>query len=182
MFAQVEAKASGDPGKSDELILAALDLTKLGKIDPNNLSIILQGTYAADPFKKWGILEGAGNGLPPAVADRILSETVPDLITADLEKAMKIVTTSAASRYSVPVLSSAITTMYRNDPNQANEWLTENLPKIDPATRQRMTEQVAYTAIKNGEFQTARQWAEQLLNPDVRKRALDRIETAESSK
>ena len=179
LFALVESKGNGDAGKSEELVRAALELSKTGKIDANNISIILRGTFSGEPFKKWEILEDAGAGLPPAAAERVLSETVPEMVTSDMTKAMQILTTSNASKYSVPILSSAISTMYKNAPDQANEWVLKNLASIDPATGQRVIFRVAQVAIKNGEIDTAKQWSDRLLNPGVKQQLLDQIKAAQ---
>lgn len=52
----------------------------------------------------------------------------------------------------------------------------------DPATGQRVIFSVGQAAIRSGEFATARQWSDRLLNPRMKQALVDQIEAAEKSR
>jgi len=179
MSAMKEADTKRDPGAAEALLQRSLDLVKNEKLDAENLFNIVKNDVVIDPFRKWEILGNLQAGVSAENTDKILAEAVPFMIKADLPKAMELLTTDPVSKYSVPLLSRAVTTMYDSDPEQAANWVQENLAIIDPATAQRITMRVAQIAIKNGEFETAQQWANNLLNPGVKQQVLDQIKAAQ---
>ncbi|RYD24425.1 MAG: hypothetical protein EOP88_00015 [Verrucomicrobiaceae bacterium] len=167
-----------DPVASDAIFVKVLELAKSGTIEPRDLDKALEIDYGMDPFRKFEILGGLKEGFTPADIERYRARGVPNMIRADMDKAMKLLSTDPQSRYSVPILSKAVTTMYQADPENANKWVTSNLSTIDPATGQRLIVSVGQTAIRNGELATARQWAEHLLNPGVKAQLLKQIDEA----
>ncbi len=168
-----------DIAATEAVFVKVIELAKSGKIEIAQLGRALDYEYGMDPFRKWQILGGMKEGFNPPDAERFLAQSVPGMVRADLDKAMKLVCSDPQSRYSVPILNRAVTTMYQVDPEQANAWVTANLSSIDPATGQRVIFSVGQAAIRSGEFATARQWADRLLNAKVKQGLLEQIESAE---
>jgi hypothetical protein len=98
-----------------------------------------------------------------------------------MEKAMSVICSDPATKYSYPVISSALREMFKIAPASANEWVTLHSAKMDPATSQRIFAVLAQEANRGLDFETSRKWAEQVLNPDVRRTLLDQIEERQSS-
>lgn len=167
-----------DPATGEAIMVKLFELVSTGKMDAKHLNLVLDADYGVDPFRRWEILGGMKEGFSPADAERFRAQGVPTMIRADMDKAMKLLCTDSQSKYSVPILNKAITTMYQADPEQANNWISSNLATIDPATGQRVIMCVGQAAIRSGELVTARQWADQLLNPGVKDQLLKQIEAA----
>lgn len=179
-------KESGStPGSidtSEALLGKVVNLVNEHKLDASNLSTILNNDFSIDAFRRWEILDGLKDGIEKSEVERIYADVVPNMIRSDVDKTMDLISSNPSSKYSVPIISRAITTMYEADPQYANSWVTTHLPTLDPATGQRVVVRVAQVAIKNGEFETARQWANHLLNAGVKQQVLDQIEAAQTPK
>jgi hypothetical protein len=167
-----------DPRASEAILGKVIELARSGKIETRHLSMALDADYGVDPFRKWEILGGFNEGFSPTDAERFRAHGVPNMIRADMDKAMKLLCTDRQSRYPVPILGKAVSTMYQIAPEQANAWITENYSTIDPATGQRLIVSVGQAAIRSGELDTARRWADRLLNPGVKDQLLKQIEAA----
>ncbi|RYD49037.1 MAG: hypothetical protein EOP85_02365 [Verrucomicrobiaceae bacterium] len=180
-FVSVLHGAAGekDVATSEAVLGKLVDLVGTGKIDGKHLYVVLDGDYGVDPFRKWEMLRPVEGGMSPADSERFRVQGVTSMVRADMDKAMELLCSDPQSRYSVPILNKAISTIYQLDPAHANKWMTENLSRIDPATGQRVIVSVGQAAIRSGELATARQWAEHLLNPGVKEQLLKQIDAAE---
>jgi hypothetical protein len=56
------------------------------------------------------------------------------------------------------------------------------LPNLDKETGQRLIASLTQITIKYGEFDTAKQWANQILNPEIKKQILGQIQAAQAPK
>lgn len=172
----------GGVDTTESLLKKAVDLVKEHKLDPSNLTSILNYDYNIDVSNKWKILEGLKDGIAPNEVEQIYSNAVLKMINSDMNKTMDLICSTPSTKNSVPIISRAITAMYDADPEQANNWVTNHLPSLDPGTGQRIVVRVAQVAIKNGEFETAQQWTNRLLNPGVKQQVIDQINAAQLAK
>lgn len=161
-----------DPVESRRILEASFAFTASHGWDLTNLLRILEKSKNVTPFEQWDIAKKPLKGLADADRERVLKLVAPEMVSSNTDDAMRKICTDPSTKYSYPVLSSAVARMYANSPAEANTWLTANLDGLDPATGQRIISCVAQEAIRSGEFSTAEQWAGRILNADVRSELL----------
>ena len=171
-----------DISNTQALLQKSVDLVRDRKLDVENLIKILNNDVTGDAFNQWSLMDGLKKGVEPKDLDRLRATVVPNMIRTDADKSMNLICSDPTTKYSVPVISSAINSMYEYDPQQANVWVTTHLSSLDPATGQRIVASVAQVSMRNGEYDTAKQWANQLLSPTVKQQVLDQINAAQEAK
>lgn len=160
----------------------SVGLLKDREIGVEQLASILEQNRAADPLESWRLITALKAELRPEELQRLQNAMVYRMIDADLEQAMNLIVTDEAARSTSGVLKQAIDRMYDTNPSQANEWVVQNLSAIEPATGQRVIALIAETSARHGEYDTARKWADQLLDTQVRQRTLEQISSVRDSK
>lgn len=160
--------ANRDTDEGRQLLQKSVDLVRGGRLDVENLAVILGDGDPNRALKNWELVQGLADDVTAGELERLYKAVAPSLVGADADKAMDLICSSQATKYSYQILSSAITKMYESDPVHANTWVTSHISEIDPATAQRIISCVAQTAIRNNEFEAANQWANRILNADVR--------------
>jgi hypothetical protein len=173
---------SGDVSIAQSLLTKSMDLLKEGKLNVDNLVTILNDNDAKDAFHQWDLVDRLKDGISTKDLERLQAAVVQKMINSDADKSMDLICSSPSSKYSYPVLSRAINIMYSADPQSANTWVMTHLPSVDPTTGQHIIASVAQVAIKNGELNAARQWADQILNPEIKKQILGQIQAAQAPK
>jgi hypothetical protein len=171
-----------DPATSRLLLEKSIDLLKTHNLDAVQLAIILDQDTVNNVYDQWKLLAEIKDSVTPKELERLQSTVVPNMIASDADRSMALICSDPSTKYSVPILSRAVEKMYNDDPQNANTWITTNLPTLDPRTGQRIIGCVAQVAIRSGEYNTAQQWANQLLNPDVKKQVVGQIEAAQKPK
>lgn len=95
-------------------------------------------------------------GIQKKDLEGLYTAALPNLIDADPERAMNLIRSDQATKYSYPVLSNALRKVYRDAPVQANNRVTTRLHELDPATAQRIIVGLGQVALENDEFDTAK--------------------------
>jgi hypothetical protein len=164
------------------LIDRSIQLAATGKLETGYLSYILDAAHPDDFNAQWESLREYRKLFDPKILESVHGGLAKKMVNADMAKAMDLLSTDPATKYSYPVLSSAVTEIYKADPAGANTWMTNNLDRIDPATSQRIISCVAQVANQNLEFETSRKWANRILNAEVRQQLLAQVDKREAEK
>lgn len=105
-----------------------------------------------------------------------LASAAVNLVKNDFSSGMNTILSNDKAKYSSSILNKAVIAMFDMDSQQANEWVSGNINKIDPASAQRVIASVAQVAIRDGDYENAQLWANQLLNQEVRAQLIKQIE------
>lgn len=157
----------------------SIELTATSILKPNDLERIFMST---DAFSNWESVKRYTGLFDPEVLEKVQSVLARDMMIRNPSQTMDIISNDPTTKYSYPVLSSAITEFYKVSQDEANAWVMRNLETLDPATSQRIVSVVAQEANRNMEFETSRQWANRILNPEVRKQLLDQVNQLEEER
>ncbi len=174
--------AYGDSADAEPLLRKSVDLVREGKLEPNHLVMILKGDATNDAFQQWSVISDLNDKIETKDFERIRSSVVSNMVKADAGRAMTLLGSDPDTKYSYPLLREAIYTMYEVDESHANEWVATRLPDLDPETGQRVIASLTQVSIRNGEFDTARQWANRITNTTIRNQILDQIRTTQTPK
>lgn len=175
-------KGDLSPDIKKGLIERSIQLVATGKLETSYLSYILDSAHPDDLNAQWESLREYRKFFDPKILESVHGGLAKKMVDADLSKAMDLLSTDQATKYSYPVLSSAVHEIYKTDPAGANAWMTNHLDHIDPATSQRIISCVAQVANQNLEFETSRKWANRILNAEVRQQLLDQVDKREAEK
>ena len=172
-----------NPDQSPDLVARAIDrsieLAATSVISPNDLERIFMTT---DAFSNWESIKKYTGPFDPKVLEKVQSVLARDMMIRNPSQTMDIISNDPTTKYSYPVLSSAIQEYYKASQDGANAWVMRNLETLDPATSQRIVSVIAQEANRHMEFETSRQWANRILNPEVRKQLLDQVDQREKEK
>lgn len=181
------ATTSSDYNTAKALLDKSIDLVKIHALDVGHLARILNNDNVSDAFYQWDRVRSLIDGPPiEGIAKNDLESlnaaVIPNMINSDPNRAMDLICSTQSTKYSYPILSTAIKEYYRASPDEANAWIIGHLDTIDPATSQRIISVVAQEANRNMEFETSRKWANRILNAEVRQQLLDQVAERESEK
>lgn len=175
-----------DPNISSDLARSAIDrsieLTASSSLSPNDLDRIFSSSGTTDAFANWQSVSNYNKSFEPKTLEKVQSGMVRSMIVSNPSQTMNIICEDSTTKYSYPVLSSAIHEYCKQSQDGVNSWLLQNLDKIDPATSQRIISVVAQEANQNLEYETSRSWANKILNAEVRQQLLDQVDKREAEK
>ncbi|WP_035611449.1 hypothetical protein [Haloferula sp. BvORR071] len=167
--------AMGAAPYAKAIFAKSLELMKDGTLSADHLLRILAQDKSVAPFDRWEILAQA-KGTLGENGPRLHAAIVPAMIKADAGRTMNLICSNPETKYSQKVLMAGLDTIYQADPAYADQWVSTQLPKVDPATGQRLIVSLAQLAAMKKDFTTAQRWVDQVLNPEVKKQLTDQID------
>lgn len=157
-----------------------IQLAASSNLDPIDLLRIFDSSIVGDSFANWETVEKYSQSFDQISLEKVHSGLASRMIARDPVQAMDLICENPATKYSYPVLSTAVKEFYRVSEDGANSWITNHLDSVDPATAQRLISVVAQEANRNREFETSRKWANRILNAEVRQQLLDQVTEREA--
>jgi hypothetical protein len=169
-----------DPAAARRLVEKALELYQQGKIATDGMAGIFNNTHAGDAFAQWDMIGRLKHEVKPVDLEQLYGGVVQNMIKAEPDRSMTLICSNPTSKESTQVITWGIGIFYGVDPNAANAWITSHLPSLDPATGQHVINSVAGVALEKGEYDTARQWADQIVDEERKIQLLEKINAAQS--
>ena len=164
----------------DDLVERSIQLAASGKLESGYLSYILDSAHPDDLNAQWESLRKYSKSFDEKSLESLYAGLAQKMVVADLSKTMDMLSTDPDTKSSYPVLSAAVTKMFKTSPAAANTWVTNNLDRLDPATSQRIISCLVQVANQNQEFNTSRMWANRIIDPNVRKALLEQVDKREA--
>ena len=147
-----------------------------GEITPQQYSWILDSDKNNSANYQWNLLQRIVKLNSNIDLEVALASAAVNLVKNDFSSGMNTILSNDKAKYSSSILNKAVIAMFDMDSQQANEWVSGNINKIDPASAQRVIASVAQVAIRDGDYENAQLWANQLLNQEVRAQLIKQIE------
>lgn len=147
-----------------------------GEITPQQYSWILDSDKNNSANYQWNLLQRLIKSNSKIDLEVALGSAAVNLIKNDFSSGMTAILSNDKAKYSSSILNKAVIAMFDMDSQKANEWVYGNINKIDPASAQRVIASVAQVAIRDGDYDNAQRWANQLLNQQVRAQLEKQIE------
>lgn len=147
-----------------------------GEITPQQYSWILDSDKNNSANYQWNLLQRVVKSNSNIDLEVALASAAVNLVKNDFSSGMNTILSNDKAKYSSSILNKAVIAMFDMDSQQANEWVSGNINKIDPASAQRVIASVAQVAIRDGDYENAQLWANQLLNQEVRAQLIKQIE------
>jgi hypothetical protein len=67
---------------------------------------------------------------------------------------------------------------FTQNPGDANRWYSENKSRLSPSQSQHVARAYAEVALGEGDINLARQWADQVIDPDFKQKLVEQIDAA----
>jgi hypothetical protein len=180
----ISSKLLEDPNweHGEDFLNRMMQLAAVGKLEAGSLLNVMNSAQFSNSFSQWSAISNLADTFDAKSLEAVRVGLAKEMVVADAVKAMNVICTDPSTMYSYPVLSGALTTMFKTDPAGASSWVATTLDHLEPATSQRVISSLAQIANQNLEFDTSRMWANKILNSDVRKQLLDQVSKREAEK
>jgi hypothetical protein len=173
---------SGQAGFSYETSLSTLsDLCKSSsnKKSWELFARVLGSSAAMDPFAAWKLANAA-----PAPGQESLRGALPqislEMIKVAPGEALEAIRNSSGS--SSKLLESSFSAWLDADSHAAGEWFLKNHQTLAGAEATTLRRSIVRLALRSSEFESARNWASEIAQPEIKEQVLAEIRAAEAKK
>jgi hypothetical protein len=166
----------GSPGADAKEIPAARELATAllseGKLTNEQFALVFKADTRADNFEIWSLIEKSvktGKGSP--FAEELRRVVIEGMVTANAPKAMDTLAKKSDAQGIVD-LTIAIEKWALVDPVKAAEWYQNQRGSISPAQGDGVALAFYRLSAESGDTESAKRWAGEISNEDLRKRTL----------
>lgn len=169
-------QTAGNDAERESYWSTAVDLHAEGLVSDRGLARAIRMNSSLHAFEKWnafqkGIKTESSDDLIKEIRDKI----VRDMVERDAAKALSQIA-RAESAHSTAALATAAEQWLTNEgAAKVNEWYLSNSDHLIPAHRDAFAERFFMTALTFGERDGAQQWADQIINPQLKAECLSRL-------
>lgn len=165
-----------EPEKRGGTYELARDLDSKGLLEPHDFILIVQRYSNKNIFDQWEDIKNVDlNGSSRSIVKKQRRSMLSAMVTEDAPAAVKNILTNDGERVGDD-LAWALDSWTNLDSQGAADWYKSNQTSFSGKQRELVSSSFAEAAISSLEFDSARQWAERIENPDTRNKTLEKVE------